>query len=632
MYFSSGKRFLATFLILTISIALGGCAPEKSADGGRAQVDRAINGGDLETGQDSVVYIAHQSGSACTGTIISPRVVLTAKHCIANMDSSGNMTSQLSASGFGIWIGASPNIGWGWNPDYTVSEVRTTPGSAITDNDMALLIIAGVMTQMPYNVVSSYSSGFVGSDVYLIGYGLDSCVNGTAGGDAGTKRRTTDQVVSYEGINSFVTQGRGAVSGDSGGPVFNTNYEVVGVMVAVPQNYDGSLQCGTTICTRVDKFQNLIQQAIEDTGGCYATGPEICGDGIDQDCSGVADDGCNAVGEACTTDSDCESDLCVDLGQGKVCSVSCDPKVVLGSCVAGYYCKEIDCGRGVCAAGVQGALEAGQRCTSDTDCETLYCKPASDGNSYCSVRCTLEMGQCLPNEVCAPMGDTCGACQYSAVYQGQRGLGEICQMGQNCRSGLCIEDQGAYYCSSTCSSNDSCPDGYHCRESQCVRGYLGSDGDPCEVTEDCMGGLTCYTEGSYAYCAQQDCETTGCPSGMTCVPVGSTSVCDLDAAPVGERCDGPYNCRTAACLMFNGDGVCTIQCGRGVPCPTGTYCSVTDDGQMACAPNSLDPVVTPPNPGGGDKKGCNASGNSTGTLPLLLGLFIWGWTRRRRRL
>ena len=46
----------------------------------------------------------------------------------------------------------------------------------------------------------------------------------------------------FYGQNSYITLGQGANQGDSGGPVFNTSYEVVGVMVAMGGNCSDALR------------------------------------------------------------------------------------------------------------------------------------------------------------------------------------------------------------------------------------------------------------------------------------------------------------------------------------------------------------------------------------------------------
>ncbi|MBU1239249.1 S1 family peptidase [Myxococcota bacterium] len=620
------KSFLP---LLLVSLFVFGC--ETPDDQQYRQDSSAINGGYAEPGEPGVVLIWHQMGYMCTGTLIKPTIVLTAKHCVRDLDSGYDFPIY----GFDVRVG--PDM-WNIEASYGVHEVYTYPGTAIEDEDVALLVLS---TAIPENVATPYPIVVspVGEDALvvessilsIIGYGESVC---GGEGNAGVKLRTEDLFLGYyTSGGDFLTQGRGANHGDSGGPVFTDQMKVVGVTSRGSDEDCVGEYAGITIASSVAHHNSFIADILENEGYCAPTAnSDICDDGEDNDCNGYIDDGCLLPGELCTDNWQCGNGLCYDQGGESRCIKTCNAYIVSGTCGSGHYCQPQGCGEeGICSAGDRGAKGYFESCNQDTDCESLFCSQAGDGVSRCLYPCLPGSDHCLMDEMCVTSSQGCGACVPSSYGPAAgRNLGELCTSGDQCVSGYCFDAGEVGYCSTACSQQAPCTDGFHCADGSCTKGNVGVIGDPCSVSSDCGGGLFCadFGEGS-GHCSTDCSGGVGCADqGFFCATAVNGQFCkSASGLQVGDEC-GSGSCSTGLFCVeaAEGDYRCASICHRyeSDRCPASTGCYETT--RTYCLPFDAAPKTTGTGDGGdsGGLFGCaTPSGKSPAPLSLpLLAMFM----------
>jgi hypothetical protein len=152
---------------------------------------------------DPVVFLFHDWGFACTGTVVAPRVVVSAKHCLP---------AGAPPDGWHVMVGP----GWhGFTDEYGVVETRTPPGDGYDEGDIGVLLLDRDFTQGRIRWAFVPWPGFaLRSTVTSIGYGQS-----VPGDDSssGVKYRRDGYVSSF-GRLSYATTDNRVCSGDSGGP------------------------------------------------------------------------------------------------------------------------------------------------------------------------------------------------------------------------------------------------------------------------------------------------------------------------------------------------------------------------------------------------------------------------------
>jgi secreted trypsin-like serine protease len=234
-----------------VSVLVIGCTTQSTDRDDIEGARQVIVGGQATSSLPAVGALTRFGSTHCTGTLVEPRKVVTAAHCLEGV----------SASSLKFVIG--PKIS---TPEHVISvasvSYHPSYNSSSLQNDIGYVTLSQDAPVEPMKLLPSMDGSWVGTQLIFVGYGASNGVNQTG---YGTKRFVSmpiQQVWSKQ--FRYAVNGKNTCNGDSGGPAFaQVNGEL---LLAGVTSYGDPTCIQYGVDTRTDVYASFLDVTAPTTG------------------------------------------------------------------------------------------------------------------------------------------------------------------------------------------------------------------------------------------------------------------------------------------------------------------------------------------------------------------------------